>query len=231
MACSPIAFCPSCMLQKLLSARVEHTFEATPHHNNITLVGRETFTFVQKAISQAYPSSTSTFSFILTVSLTLKNEKTTTTTASLFAPSSRQSEMCDLRPLAILLAGLANNSLTTTAPQPWLAIVVRLKKHHAIVEQLGICDRPAVGQFSKLNAVPLRVGGVGFPVELVGRACRCPQTAVSGDLAGRITVSERLLLLDRFDGSPALGQCDPSRLLFQFFGRCSSNITTTRLTW
>ncbi|KRZ02318.1 hypothetical protein T11_10834 [Trichinella zimbabwensis] len=72
--------------------------------------------------------------------------------------------------------------LTTTAPQPWLAIVVRLKNHHAIVEQLGICDRPAVGQFSKLNAVPLRVGGVGFPVELVARACRCPQTAVSGDV-------------------------------------------------
>ncbi|KRZ07978.1 hypothetical protein T4B_12690 [Trichinella pseudospiralis] len=145
-ACSPIEFCPSCMLQKLLllSACVEHIFEARHINTTTTFVGCETFTFVQKASSQA--------------------------------------------------------------------IQARLK-HHAIVEQLGICDRPAVDQFStlKCSAVEGRRRWISVVV-------------------GRITVCERLLLLDRFDGSPALGQCDPSiGYFFNFFGRCSSNITT-RLT-
>ncbi|KRY65052.1 hypothetical protein T4A_9955 [Trichinella pseudospiralis] len=97
------------MLQKLLllSACVEHIFEARHINTTTTFVGCETFTFVQKASSQAIQAR--------------------------------------LNSLAFVTGRLLTN-------------------------------------FQHLNAVPLRVDGVGFPVELVARACRCPQAAVSGDV-------------------------------------------------
>ncbi|KRY92102.1 hypothetical protein T4D_1731, partial [Trichinella pseudospiralis] len=158
-ACSPIEFCPSCMLQKLLlSACVEHIFEARHINTTTTFVGCETFTFVQKASSQAIQ--------------------------------------------ARLLAWITT-----------LNYYYYYYYYYCYYYNSNSLSRYCRSFEEASRDLPLRVDGVGFPVELVARACRCPQAAVSGDLVGRITVCERLLLLDRFDGSPALGQCDPSRFV------------------